>query len=169
MQFASMCFDNNIKWSAISIHIWRDINIKYFFLKLDLQPSFVFCFSCCCLSVPLSLSDRLMMNSQAKLITAAVWLLAVHLLRPLNCNPSKKRCLALSHPRPPSAPLPSTVLFNSPQAHEIKFAHSSELCPCWFFLCGTNYVCLSENNLNPITFCTCDWLHTHKKEDIVNG
>lgn len=33
----------------------------------------------------------------------------------------------------PSAPLPSTVLFNSPEAHEIKFAHSSELCPCWYF------------------------------------
>lgn len=41
------------------------------------------------------------MNSHAELITAAVWLLAVHLLRPLNCHPSKKRWLAtLASPSP---------------------------------------------------------------------
>ena len=84
------------------------------------------------------LSDRLMMNSQAELITAAVWLLAVHLLRPLNCNPSKKKTeqnggwLTLTSPSlslwiSPLRPLLSTAVFNSPEAHEIKFAHIFEL------------------------------------------
>jgi len=104
-----------------------------------------------CFTVSLLLSDILMMNSHGELITAAVWFLVIHLLRPLNCNPSKKRWLIILTSTFPFVPYPSTALFNSPEAHEIQFTHFSELLPCWFYV--WDKFCLLEDNLDPITNC----------------
>lgn len=51
-------------------------------------------------------------------------------------TPPRNSSHLLSYHRPPSAPLPSTALFNSPEAHEIKLGHRSEFHSCWFFSAG---------------------------------
>ncbi len=126
-----------------------------------LHENIQFEYMCCselsvwsCLSVTFScrLPLRLMMNSQAELITAAVWLLAVHLLRPLNCNLSKKRRLASLAFLPLCATFINRLI-QFPLKHIITFTHISGLSP-FDFLVRENDVCHLENNLYQIIFCT---------------
>lgn len=77
--------------------------------------------------------------------------MTVHLLRPLNCNPLQEMCPTRSTPRPLLSHFHQQS-FSVPLKHMESNLHTVQSVAPVDFQLQTNYVCLSENNLNPITF-----------------